>query len=268
MSAKQRLDVVLAELGIEVAKKSLGQNFLISDFVIDKIVKAADDFTYEQLLEIGPGAGALTNGLRAKGKPMRAIELDRKFAEHWRNQGLEIIEADALRVPWHEWDLSKTLLVSNLPYQISSSLVIDRSLDEKSLVGMVLMFQKEVAQRIRANFSTEHYGLLSVIAQNFWEVSLVSDVGPGDFWPPPKIASRVLKFIPKIETQLNRKKFLSFVKQGFSQRRKVLRKNLSSILNEEQLTKLQTWIEAQGLNPQARAEELTPAQWRELFLHI
>ncbi|MES3037595.1 MAG: 16S rRNA (adenine(1518)-N(6)/adenine(1519)-N(6))-dimethyltransferase RsmA [Bdellovibrionota bacterium] len=266
-SAKQRLDKVLSSLGVD-PKKSLGQNFLISDNVIGKILKATENFQFKNLLEIGPGAGALTSLLINKDANFKVIELDRVFSQYWRDQGLEVIEADALHVDWDKWNLPETLLVSNLPYQISSSLVIDRSLDEAPLTGMVLMFQKEVAQRIRAEIRTEHYGMLSVIAQNFWEVAMVSEAGPGDFWPPPRVASRVLSFKPKSVTGFDRNKFLKFVKQGFSQRRKLLRSNLSGILSAEKRLQLDEWLLGQVQNPQARAEELSPDMWRRLFLEM
>ncbi|MBX3032855.1 MAG: ribosomal RNA small subunit methyltransferase A [Bdellovibrionaceae bacterium] len=269
MTARQRLEEVLRETGL-IAKKSLGQNFLVSDNVIAKILGEAAKFDARHLLEIGPGPGALTQDLRRRGLPYTVIELDRTMADYWRAQGLNVIEEDALRIDWKSLIGEKTLLVSNLPYQISSSLVIDRSLDEKPLMGMVLMFQKEVAQRIRAAASSEHYGLLSVIAQNFWRTWLVSEAGPKDFWPPPKVASRILGFEPLDVAGLNRQGFLNFVKAAFAQRRKLLKSNLSVWLSSRRIPpeKLLAKIDAFGLKETVRAEELTPARFRELYEHF
>jgi 16S rRNA (adenine1518-N6/adenine1519-N6)-dimethyltransferase len=189
----------LALLGIQ-PKKSLGQNFLISENVISKIVKKVELQKSKKMIEIGPGLGALTESLISLQLPLTILELDSVFANYWRAQSrdenLVVVECDALQ--WEGWssliDVKETILVSNLPYQISSSIVIDRSVDKTTLGAMVLMFQKEVAQRIKAKHQTEHYGLLSVIAQTFWEIENLVEAGPKDFFPPPQIASRVLYF--------------------------------------------------------------------------
>ncbi|MBX3039398.1 MAG: ribosomal RNA small subunit methyltransferase A [Bdellovibrionaceae bacterium] len=270
MTARERLEIVLRETG-HAAKRSLGQNFLISDTVIERIHEEARSLQPEFLIEIGPGPGALTDGLREMNLPMKVIELDRTMAEYWRGKNLEVIEEDALRVNWVELiQGNSTVLVSNLPYQISSSLVIDRSLDDRTLSGMVLMFQKEVAQRIRALPSTEAYGMLSVIAQNFWSVRTVSDAGPRDFDPPPRVASRVLGFRPLADVLKQKKQFLAFVKACFAQRRKLLKSNLSGWMGSRKipLENLLAKLDAFGLKETARAEELSPAQFRELYEHL
>lgn len=270
MTARERLEIVLRETG-HAAKRSLGQNFLISDTVIERIHEEARSLKPDALIEIGPGPGALTDGLREMNLPFRAIELDRTMAEYWRGKGLDVIEEDALRIDWKELVRTEaTVLVSNLPYQISSSIVIDRSLDEKPLSGMVLMFQKEVAQRIRALPSTEAYGMLSVIAQNFWTVRTVSEAGPRDFDPPPRVASRVLGFRPLEGAMTDKKRFLEFVKACFAQRRKLLKSNLSGWMSSRRipLENLLAKLEAFGLKETARAEELSPLQFRELYEHL
>lgn len=270
--SQERLRKILEEKGVD-PKKSLGQNFLISDQVIEKIIQAAVDFRPQRLLEIGPGPGSLTFSLREhlekSMESFKVIELDRVWAQYWRDQGLDVIEDDALQIPWKDFILDKTLLVSNLPYQISSTLVIDRSLDEKKLIGMVLMFQKEVAQKIRGTPKDELYGFLSVIAQSFWKIDFVSEAGPRDFWPPPKVASRVLRFIPLPESEIpdNPQQYLNFVKTAFRQRRKTLRSNWEGYLNQ----KPQGWekvlarILEMGFTEKLRAEELSPKQFLELY---
>ena len=181
---------------------------------------------------------------------------------------MEVIAGDALQI---EWGFARgRLLVSNLPYQISSSLVIERSLDSEPLVGMILMFQKEVAQRIAAEASNKEYGFLTVIAQNFWRIDLLCECAPRDYYPAPNVASRVLIF-KNLNDPLDsrqRNEFLKFVKAGFSHRRKLLYNNLrgqyfsSRNLSEDLLISA---FEKSQISPKARAEELSPEKFRELF---
>lgn len=270
MSARERLHKVLAETG-HVAKRSLGQNFLVSDLVIDRILESAARHRPQRLIEIGPGPGALTEGLMKLGVPLTLIELDRGMATYWRDRGLNVIEEDALRLNWEPLLTEPdTVLISNLPYQISSSIVIDRSLDDRGVTGMTLMFQKEVAQRIRARSSNEDYGLLSVIAQNFWDVETVVDAGPRDFDPPPRVASRVLSFRRKEIGPFARAKFLTFVKTAFAQRRKLLKSNLAGWMGTRRVPpeKLLAKLAAFGLKETARAEELSPASFKDLYEHL
>ncbi|MGZ3689879.1 MAG: 16S rRNA (adenine(1518)-N(6)/adenine(1519)-N(6))-dimethyltransferase RsmA [Pseudobdellovibrio sp.] len=262
MTALERLEKRLDELRV-FAKKSLGQNFLISDLVINKIIAAVDDVKPEYLLEIGPGCGALTDLLVPKYKNLTLIELDRDLAAFWREQGQKVIEADALQI---EWNFTPTpMLVSNLPYQISSSLVIERSLDEVQLQAMVLMFQKEVAQRIRAAQQTEHYGMLSVIAQEFWTIETVCDAGSREFKPAPKVSSRVLKFVPRKSNVENKKQYLSFVKNCFQQRRRVLTTNLNALDQKFDKSRFAEWLSQNKKNEKIRAEELSPKELNSLY---
>ena len=267
MSAIDRLRQSLQDMGI-TPKKSLGQNFLISDTVIEKIIRQVQEFKPEALIEVGPGPGALTYFLRQMQLPLSLIELDHVIAAYWRDQGFPVFEEDALRMDWSQfYSDKKTVFVSNLPYQISSSIVIERSLETVGVEHMVLMFQKEVAQRIRGPAQSEHYGLLSVIAQTFWKTEMVTEVGPRDFQPPPRIASRVLAFSRLQPNIVNRKKFLQFVKASFAQRRKLLKSNLSSLLNEKGLTEelLVGWLAEMKFPATARAEELNPGQFVSLY---
>jgi len=261
----ERLQKTLLELGIE-PKKSLGQNFLISDLVIQKIIKAAVGTKPGFLLEIGPGPGALTFHLKNITKNFQLIELDRVMAEHWRSQGFSLVEADALQIDWTPFfkQTRPLTLVSNLPYQISSSLVIDRCLDPEPLDYMVLMFQKEVAQRLRARMQDELYGMLSVVAQSFWKMETVADVSSRDFFPPPKVSSRVLYFETKPSPVADKRKYFKFVKAAFLHPRKLMASNLEeglSISKEravEILKKLQ-------LSEKARAGQLSVQQFVDFY---
>lgn len=254
----------LEALGI-APKKSLGQNFLVSVAAIEKIAKAVSELNPEYLVEIGPGLGSLTGALLKLKIPMRLLELDRTFAKYWRDLQVEVIEGDALKWDWNRLKNEETtVLVSNLPYQISSSIVIDRSVQALSLKGMVLMFQKEVAERIVAKPKTEAYGLLSVIAQNFWIIENVLEAGPKDFYPPPRVASRVLRFKPRNDYEGSKKDFLKVVKAGFSHRRKFLLSNLKALSGKATDENLRLIFDEIKLSHQIRAEELTIQHWRLL----
>jgi 16S rRNA (adenine1518-N6/adenine1519-N6)-dimethyltransferase len=265
LTALERLEKRLKELEV-FAKKSLGQNFLVSDGVINKIISAVEDHKPNKIVEIGPGCGALTDILREKFNDLTLIELDSKLCEFWRLQGLNVIEADALQMHWNFHN--DYTLVSNLPYQISSSLVIERSLDSIQLQAMVLMFQKEVAQRIRAAAQTEHYGMLSVIAQEFWQIETVCDAGSREFKPAPKVSSRVLKFIPKKSNIQDKKAYLAFVKACFQQRRRVLTTNVKALPSHFDTSKLNGWFEVNKKNEKIRAEELSPTEINSLFHYL
>lgn len=241
------------------AKKSLGQNFLVSETVVGKIIDQVEQADPSFLLEIGPGLGSLTEHL-LKRKPL-LIELDSTFAQYWRERGLEVIEGDALRIDWNALPLPPgSWLVSNLPYQISSSLVVDRCLGPKNLSGMILMFQREVAERLMAAPRTDPYGFLSVVAQNFFTMKRVVNAAPGDFHPPPKVSSRVLMFTRKPEPNFD-KGFISFTKAAFHQRRKFLLKNLKALGHNE----WEPLLEGMSINVKVRAEELSPEQFAELY---
>jgi len=259
--AKDRLQKRMQELS-HYTKKALGQNFLVSDVVIARIIQAVEDEKPEKLLEIGPGLGALTDLLIEKFGRYQLIELDSSLVKFWQSQEMPVIEADALQVDWSKIDYD--VLVSNLPYQISSSIVIERCIDENPPRAMILMFQKEVAQRIRARHNTDEYGLLTVIAQEFWDITTVSEAGPRDFNPAPKVASRVLKFKRKESPITDKKAYLSFVKTCFKQRRRILKSNLESALHAPFLA----WVEKQKLSEKVRTEELSIVQIRDLFFHL
>jgi 16S rRNA (adenine1518-N6/adenine1519-N6)-dimethyltransferase len=262
--ASDQLAKVRGELGIH-AKRSLGQNFLVSDHVIDKIVAASAGFQPTTIIEVGPGCGALTIQLKEICEQLQLIELDSKLVEYWRGQGYAVIEADALR--W-SWDLSafpgRKVFVSNLPYQISSSILVERSIDAVPVSGMVLMFQKEVAQRIKASMDHEDYGFLSVLAQTFWDVQFLLEAGPRDFDPSPRIASRVLTFNPRQVQLVSRAKYMRFLKVCFLHPRKIMISSLMEGLGKSR-EELQVVFEKQGFDLKVRAGGLRLQQFLDLY---
>lgn len=264
---KQKIVARMSALDV-TPKKSLGQNFLVSDNVVERIVAAAEPQRFASVVEIGPGLGALTDLLKDQSKDFVVFELDREFANFWRNQGLQVHEVDALRYHWQQfpWNQGEALLVSNLPYQISSRLVVEFSILPEGFTRMVLMFQKEVAQRIVAKPSTAQYGLLSVIAQIFWDIDMILEAGTVDFMPKPKVASRVLRFQHReAAVTIRCKEFLTFVKLAFANRRKKLLPKLVSFKSKEDLKKIFTQL---GFSEDLRAENLKPQQFIDLYLSI
>ena len=252
-------------------KKSLGQNFLINSHICQHIVSEVYKEKVDRVIEVGPGLGVLTEGLK-KISDLILIEKDKVFAKYLEQKGFVILNKDALLLDWTDLIKGKTLLISNLPYQISSRLLIERCLDKKPLQKMILMFQKEVAEKVLSKSHSHSFGLLSVMVQIHWYIEKVLNAGSKDFYPAPKIGSQVLKFAPKsFDNTFNSKDFLSFLKIGFSQRRKQLQKIL--LLNADKLKKNNSISSDQikeaftnlGIKMTARPEELSPQKWLDLF---
>ena len=259
-------------------KRSLGQNFLINDSIVNTILKVANPEFFEKIFEVGPGLGSLTNPLREKSKNLTLLEFDKKICHFWNKQGFKAKQVNALSFDWKKELNSKgtKLLISNLPYQIASRLLVKLSILEQSFDRMVLMFQKEVAQRILAKPQTHHYGFLTVVAKSFWNIHFVLEAGTVDFFPKPRVASQVLCFDRKKQKNLNlifknftstnsEEKFHDFVKKSFTGRRKKL---LPKLTNYAEKAKLIEIFKKMKLNEGMRAEELTPGQFVELILQI
>lgn len=270
-SHRERIRSLLSELGAS-PKRSLGQNFLVSERAIERILLAVRGLNPSSLVEVGPGLGALTESLKGFAVPLQLIELDHLFCQYWEKQGLSVVEADALKLNWSALELPEgSCLVSNLPYQIAASLVVDRSLGPVSLSSMVLMFQKEVAQRLVASPSTKEYGFLSVVAQSFWHLEFLLEAAPNEFYPAPKVASRVMVFKRFKDSPVPvdlAAGFLQFLKASFSHRRKRLMKNLLSKSSEFGINPggWEKLFDELQLDRMVRAEELSPAQHQELYL--
>ena len=273
---KEELFSLLKEMGVS-PKRSLGQNFLVGDHVVERILAQTSQWLKQESitwgLEIGPGLGALTRQLLEIVPQFSVIELDRCFSEYWRQQGLRVFEGDALKLDWNPICSNEGhgILVSNLPYQISSSLVIERSVHPMGFKAMVLMFQKEVAQKIMAERGAKDYGILSVIAQSFWSIHRVTDAARGDFYPPPNVSSRVLGFLHLDDVQLNEREiYLQFVKAAFSHRRKLMVKNMQPFLQKHGLNseKFCDILGELGYTQMCRAQEITVEDYRRIFARI
>lgn len=270
MTLKEQMEKRLAELGRD-PKRSLGQNFLIGEHVVNAIISEVERLTPSLVIEIGPGLGALTDRLRERNMRKFLIELDIKMVNYWRAQDEKVLEADALQVDWREGLLPQMgvttgegiLLLSNLPYQISARLVIELSTSAPWLPRMVLMFQREVAERLRATPRSEDYGFLSVVAQTHWNMERIVDASQEDFYPQPNVTSRVLGFLRRPTSAEWGEEFTAFVKLAFSQRRKFMAKAFP-----ENKPAVIAGLKSLGYTEKTRAEELSPQDFQNLFRYV
>lgn len=241
-------------------KKSLGQHFLKDENICQKIVGALRKEDFNQLLEVGPGGGALTKYLiQIPAIDFKAIEIDEEKIEYLKNTYSQlqdkIISISFLDAnPPFENEFT---IVGNFPYNISTQILF-KVLDWKQQVPVVVgMFQKEVAQRVAAPSGNKVYGVLSVLVQAFYDVKYLFDVSEQCFNPPPKVKSGVIKMYRKsnIYPMKTEADFFKLVKASFNQRRKTLR-NATRILFDEQVLKDEIFNK--------RAEQLTVKDFAEL----
>ncbi|MEJ2520099.1 MAG: 16S rRNA (adenine(1518)-N(6)/adenine(1519)-N(6))-dimethyltransferase RsmA [Desulfuromonadales bacterium] len=254
-------------------RKRFGQNFLHDQQVIDRIIAAADLQPGDRILEIGPGPGALTERLLATELPVLAVEIDRDLAENLRQRGLpnlEVITGDVLRLDWSQLLTAPPYkLIANLPYNISSQ-VLFKILDyRRLLVGQVLMFQKEVGDRLVAPPDCRDYGILSVLMQTWFEIDKVVKVPPGAFYPPPKVDSLVLRLSPRPAPRwpiLDEVLYRRLVRSAFAQRRKTLRNSLLG--SGWPATQVDQAFDALGIDARRRGETLTLEEYASLANHF
>ncbi len=222
------------------AKKSLGQNFLIDKNIIDQILNILD-IEDKNVLEVGPGTGNLTSAiLNNKPKKLIVIEKDYELALLLKknfNQKIKIINDDILKVDENLLDDNLLTVFGNLPYNISTEILCKwiLNLDDKNLWFdyLILMFQKEVADRIVSSFNTRHYGRLSILANWKLDIKKVFDIKPSSFSPKPKVDSSVLFFKPKKEfLKLNNPKNLEKITRiFFMHRRKMIKKSYTQLFH-------------------------------------
>ena len=221
------------------AKKSLGQNFLIDGNIIDKILDIVD-IQKKDVLEIGPGTGNLTSAILKKNpNKLLVVEKDNELAENLRinfDRSIEVINNDILELEENSLSVSKLIVFGNLPYNISTEILCKWILNIKEnywFECLILMFQKEVADRIIAKFNTKSYGRLSIIANWMLEVEKICDVKPTSFLPVPKVDSSVLFFKPKKNFfKLDNPKNLEKITRiFFMHRRKMIKKPYNQLFD-------------------------------------
>jgi len=258
--------------------RSKGQNFLVNEKIYDDIVAAAELEKDDTVIEIGPGLGFLTFKIAAKVKRLIAVELDDKLANYLQigidaqdGDNVEIINGDILRfnLDSHLAPNSKYKIVANLPYNITSIFLRLFLSGKRPPETMVLMLQKEVAERIVA--APPEMSLLALSVQYYADAKIIREVKAGNFWPEPKVDSAVIKLTIKNESKLDEtsrlaedKLFFRLAKMGFSAKRKMLKNNIAGGLKIDQKIILDI-LNKNKFNPLLRAEDLTLEDWRKLF---
>ena len=252
------------------SKRSLGQHFLLDKNLINRIVGEVGCVHNQYIFEIGPGPGGLTRALLTlEAKKIIAIEHDQRCIEALRElqniypAKLELVHRDALEVDISSFipQGEKGIIVSNLPYNIATPLLINWLRTIANIKSMVLMFQKEVADRIVGRSGTHSYGRLSVLCQWLCETKKLFDISPNAFTPPPKVTSTLVRLTPKScrFTQTEFSAVEAVTAAAFGQRRKMLRSSL------KQLTpKPKDMLAEANIPPEKRAEELSVAEFFKL----
>lgn len=243
------------------AKKSLGQNFLIDNNVINKIIDEVSACEDDLIIEIGPGRGALTSKLKNKGCNVIAYELDRDLSNilsKLEDEKLHVIYGDFLKSNIND-DIknikyNNLYLIGNLPYYITTP-IIEHIIDEKlEFSKFTIMIQKEVAERFMAEAGTKDYGFITLVLKYYFNISKVCDVSKYSFNPVPKVESSVVSFVPrKDKLDVDADGYFKFLKNAFRQKRKNLRNNLNGLYDLDMVLQV---LNKYGLDLSVRAESL------------
>lgn len=249
------------------ARKRFGQNFLQDQNVIANIVRAINPSANDNIVEIGPGLAALTTPVSEKVNKLHVIELDRDLAKRLRENPflspkLEIHEADALKFDFSTLGSKENpvRVFGNLPYNISTPLMIHLFSQSEVIKDMHFMLQKEVVTRLAAAPDSKDYGRLSLITQYYCKVIPIMEVKPNAFRPAPKVTSAVVRLVPYDKKPYEVKdirKLEQVLALAFNQRRKTIHNSLRGFISDEELLNL-------GISPQLRAENITLQQYCQL----
>ena len=268
------------------AKKSFGQNFLVDRNYISKIIRALNPQPGETIIEIGAGRGALTEFLIESGANVVAIELERGMIAVLRerfagNDNFKLVETDALKIDFAEtisnfkFQVSSNKpakIVANLPYNISTA-ILQKLIEQRSCFSeMILMFQREVVERITAEVGNSERGFLTVLTEAYLESEKLFDVSPNAFRPVPKVWSSVVRLKPKNEVLIkNQKLFRELVSAAFRQKRKTLINNLKNAELQSLPGIKLDWkaiLEQVEIAPNRRAESLRRDEWEKVYCAV
>jgi 16S rRNA (adenine1518-N6/adenine1519-N6)-dimethyltransferase len=247
-------------------RKRFGQHFLCDQRIIERIVTAINPQPGQRLVEIGPGEGVLTRPVLARAGRLDVVELDRDLAATLADRlgqpsGLRIHQADALKFDFATLAAEGPIrVIGNLPYNISTPLIFHLLAQAGAISDMLFMLQKEVVDRLVASAGDSAYGRLSVMASHYCDMDWLFDVPPEAFNPPPKVDSAIIRMVPKILESADQALLPALeklVRTSFGQRRKTLRKSLKGLVDDAA-------FEAAGIEPTARPETLSLAQFRAL----
>lgn len=251
------------------AKKSLGQNFLRDEAVVERIVKALDLKESDTVIEIGPGDGALTKRLVETGANVVAIEIDRDLVpvlgtRFKVNENFSVIEGDVLETKFAQLightNTSRAKLVGNLPYYISTAILQKLVAERAFFSKIVLMLQREVAERIMAKAGESERGFLTVITEAAFDASLLFDVAPTAFYPQPKVWSSVIALTPNPRSPADEPQFQDLLGTCFAQKRKTILNNLKRLRSDALMI-----LENAKIDSKRRAETLSLDEWLNLY---
>ncbi|MBW9146374.1 16S rRNA (adenine(1518)-N(6)/adenine(1519)-N(6))-dimethyltransferase RsmA [Clostridium sp. CM028] len=253
-------------------KKGLGQNFLIDDSVLDDVVEGAEVNEEDFIIEIGPGFGTLTRALLRRAKRVCAIELDEKLLPILQDElkefdNFELIHNDALKVDFNELikDEKSVKLVANLPYYLTTPIIVNLLTGGYNFKSLTIMIQKEVAQRIDSEPNCKAYGAFSILVQYYCDTKILRLVPPSAFLPQPKVESMVIRLDrlkePKVKVK-DEELFFSIVRKSFNMRRKILWNSVKDIgIPKEDLLKC---FERANIDPKRRGETLSLQEFATL----
>jgi len=279
---EQSIKQLLDKYNIKPSKR-LGQNFLIDNSVLQKTINAAELSKNDIVLEIGPGLGTLTMELAKRTKQVIAVEKDEKMCKILQEvldvknvRNVRVINNDILKVRSSEFEVQSYKIVANLPYYIASPVIRMFLETENKPESMILMVQKEVAQRICAK--PGQMSILAVAIQFYARPEIVSEVLKTSFYPQPKVDSAIIKITPKNNLpKINIENFFSLIKAGFSSKRKFLISNLSRELSARggsafggkiENCKLKIVFDQARLGQKMRAENLSVDDWMNIYEKI
>ncbi|XVK96559.1 16S rRNA (adenine(1518)-N(6)/adenine(1519)-N(6))-dimethyltransferase RsmA [Staphylococcus nepalensis] len=262
-------------------KKSLGQNFLIDVNIIHNIMDASDIDENTGIIEVGPGMGSLTEQLAKNAKKVIAFEIDQRLIPVLNEtmapyQNVTIVNEDILKADIAHYvtealaDCEKILVVANLPYYITTPILLNLMQQKLPIDGYVVMMQKEVGERLDAEVGTKAYGSLSIVAQYYTETSKVLTVPKTVFLPPPNVDSIVMKLMkrdqPIVEVE-DEDKFFKMSKAAFGQRRKTINNNYQSLFTNGKENKqiILDWLESSNIDPRRRGETLSIKEFAHLY---
>lgn len=281
---RKKKNLPLTTSHLPLAKKSFGQNFLVDQNYIGKIVRALNPQKDETIIEIGAGRGALTAKLVESGAEIIAIELDRDLIPILKDkfggcENFRLVESDALKINFSEiigkpetgkQKPETVKLVANLPYYISTA-ILQKLIGQPAVFSeMVLMFQREVVERITAAAGRSERGFLTVLVETYLMTEKLFDVPPNAFRPAPKVWSAVARLIAKAESEVgieNENLFREIISAGFSRKRKTIFNNLknSPPVLSKKIGNLEMLLKNCEIDIRRRAETLTIHEWKAIY---
>lgn len=280
IATPSRTRALLNQYGFDF-KKSLGQNFLIDVNIINKIIDASNIDKSTGIIEVGPGMGSLTEQLAKHAKKVMSFEIDHRLIPVLKEtlapyDNVTIINEDILKadiasaVSEHLNDCDKIMVVANLPYYITTPILLNLMQQDIPIDGYVVMMQKEVGERLNAEVGTKAYGSLSIVTQYYTETSKVLTVPKTVFMPPPNVDSIVVKLMQR-ETPLvdvdDEEAFFKLAKAAFAQRRKTINNNYQNFFRDGKQHKesILNWLEKAGIDPRRRGETLSIQDFAMLY---